>query len=835
MNKYPPLLTMLIIGIGSNAVAGDYFDPSLLATDIGNNDKLDLSIFSHPGGGVKGEREVSVYINDFFYKNVTLDFENGISGALEPIFPSGFFDNILASPYRSIKEKELISTADFLSLVPYGMVRFDQAIARVDISIPQAYLGRDAQMKSAPESWNQGVPALLIDYRLSGSKNKYNYGSSQNFYANAFLGFNLMGWRLRTTTNYISYNSKDLYNKGERQGSFNFYNTYLEKDIGYLRSTLRLGELSTRGMILESFNFKGGKIYSNDEMLNDRLRSYTPTVRGIASSQAVVTIKQGGVVILQKNVPPGPFEINDFSLSGYSGDLYVNIKEADGSEHSFIQPFSTLPEMKREGVSGYEISLGHYNNSGATQYYNESPFLYASWSRGYRNGMTLYSETIQSRKYQLLGVGSTLSLGDFGAVSGDTSLSRANKYDKIHSGQSYGLKYSKNKVDTGTTVTLATYRYSTKDFYSFNDFVSKNDSVQYVWDNRLKNRITLSLNQSLDDYGSLSLIASQQNYWTSDYVSRSFSLSHSFGWNDIFFSTSFSLDQKEGDNALRNNNKVFGFYSSIPLSKLIGKNESTYSTLSYNVTKINNQVRNTATLAGKVPGSMAQYRFSSGWANTEQSSNKALSVNWDGDLLDGSLGYTSSGKNRITDYSLSGSAILYPWRLAIGSDSVINGAAVVETEFISGIKVRQGGETSLLGTAIVTSMQPYTENRIDLDTQNIPDDLFISNASKKIVPEKGAVVPVKYNLFKGKQIVFSLKRYDGTPLPFGSVVSLVGSDSEITGIIDDAGRVYLAGIPSKGILHGAWGYNKSCEVSFNLNGKPSNNSNEIIEYEGVCK
>ena len=753
---------------------------------------------------------------------------------MEPIFPSGFFDKIIVSPHRSIEGNELLSTSDFLSLVPYGSVKFDQATARVDISIPQAYLGRDAQMKSAPESWSQGVPAMLMDYRLSGSKNKYSYGSSQNLYANAFLGFNLMGWRLRSTSSYMSFYSKDLHNKRGERGSFNFYNTFLEKDIGYLRSTLRLGELSTRGMILDSFNFKGGKIYSNDEMLNDRLRSYTPTVRGMASSQAVVTIKQGGQVILQKNVPPGPFEINDFSLSGYSGDLYVNIKEADGSVHSFIQPFSMLPEMKREGVSGYEISLGHYNNSGATQYYNDTPFLYASWSQGFRNGITLYSETIQSEKYQLLGVGSTLSLGEFGAVSGDVSLSRADKYDKIHSGQSYGLKYSKNKIDTGTTVTLATYRYSTKDFYSFDNFVSKNNSVQYVWDNRLKNRITLSLVQSLGDYGSLSLSASQQNYWTSDYISRSLSFSHSFGWNDISFSTSFSLDQKANYDGFKNNNKVFGFYTNIPLSKLIGESDSTNSTLSYNVTKTNNQVHNTATLAGKIPETMAQYRLSTGWANTTQTSNKALSVNWDGDLLDGSLGYTSSGKNRITDYSLSGSAILYPWRLAMGSDSVINGAAVVETG-VAGIKVRQGGETSLFGTAIVTSMQPYTENRIDLDTQNLPDDIFISNASRRIVPEKGAVIPVKYNLFKGKQIVFSLKRHDGSPLPFGSVVSLEGSDNENTGIVDDAGRVYLAGIPSKGKLHAAWGHNRSCEVSFNLNEKISNNSNTVIESEGLCK
>lgn len=835
MNKYSPLLTTLLIGIGTNAVAGDYFDPSLLATGIGNNDNFDLSVFSHPGGGIEGKREVSIYVNDSFYMRSTLNFKNSNSGVLEPVFPSDFFDRLLAHKYRPISHDELLSTAEFLNSVPYSTVQFEQATARVDIGIPQAFLGSDAQMKSAPETWNQGVSALLMDYRLSGNKNRFNSGSTQNLYANTFLGVNLIGWRLRTSANYMLYSAKNINNKEEKNDSLNFYSTYLEKDIGKWRSTFRMGELSTRGIILDSFNFKGGKIYSNDEMLNDRLRSYTPTIRGMASSQAVVTIKQNGQVILQKNVPPGPFEINDFSLSGYSGDLYVHIREADGREHSFIQPFSTLPEMKREGVSGYEIALGHYDNSGAAKYYNDTSFVYGSWSRGFYHGITLYSETIQSDKYQLLGVGSTLSLGDLGAVSGDISLSRAKKYDEIHSGQSYGIKYSKNQIDTGTMITLATYRYSTKDFYSFSDFVSKKDSAHSIWGNRLRNRLTLSLNQSLGAYGSISLSASKQDYWTSSLINRSLSLSHGFGWHDMYFSTSFSLDQNVSENGLKNNNKAWNFYTSIPLNLLIGKKDYTYNAINYSTIKTNHQVRNTATLTGKLPDTMVQYRLSTGWGNGKQSSNKSASINWGSDFFNGSLGYSISGNTQVTDYSLSGAAILYPWQLAIGRDSVINGAAVVETEGVSGIKVQQGRETSLFGTAIVPLVQPYTNNRIDLNTQDLPNDIVISQTSKNFVPEKGAIIPIKYRVYKGKQVVFSLKRDDGTPLPFGSVVSVLGSNSENTGIVDNDGRVYLAGIPNKGKLKGVWGHNKSCEATFELKKGTEESSELVVELARICK
>ncbi|MCV5296511.1 fimbria/pilus outer membrane usher protein, partial [Escherichia coli] len=81
---------------------------------------------------------------------------------------------------------------------------------------------------------------------------------------------------------------------------------------------------------------------------------------------------------------------------------------------------------------------------------------------GFSYGITTFGETVQSDKYQSIGLGSTVSLGTFGAASADVSFSRADKFRDIKTGQSYGLKYSKSQLETGTTLTLATYRYSTK-------------------------------------------------------------------------------------------------------------------------------------------------------------------------------------------------------------------------------------------------------------------------------------------------------------------------------------------------------------------------------------
>lgn len=828
------LLPSLFVFISNRAVGGDYFDPSLLASGI-DGENIDLSVFSHPGGGVEGEQEVSVYVNDAFYTRRTLNFRNSGDNGLLPDFSPDFFDDLLDAGYRPKEKDGVISSADFMSQVAYSNVTFNQGGSRVDIRVPQAFLGHAAQLRSAPETWENGVTALLMDYSLTGNRNDSDDFSSRSIYASARLGLNLGSWRLRTSGNYSQYLTDSRWWHSRREYT-SFYNTYLERDISTLRASLRIGEMSTGGSILDSVRFRGVRLYSNDDMLSSRLRNYSPSIRGFARTQAVVVVTQNGRQVYQTNVPAGPFELNDFSISGYSGDLVVTVRESDGSEHSFIQPFSTLPEMKREGVSGFELSAGRYNNRGAEDYYADPSFVYGAWSRGFSHGITVFGETLQAGKYQSAGIGSTLSLGRVGAVSADVSVSRAEKYDDIHTGQSYGMKYSKSQVDTGTTVTLATYRYSTKDFYTFGDFVSRTEQARYVWENRLKNRMTLSLNQSLGGWGALSLSASKQDYWTSGEVNRSFSLSHSFNWKDIYFSTTFSMDQMKGRSYGYDDNRQIDFYMSVPLSRILGQEEATSSFLSWSATRTDHQLRQTSTLSGNVPGTHVRYRIGGNWGNGGSSDGQSASLTWNGDFTTASLGYTRSGGYRTTDFSLSGSAVAWTGGVAFGSNSVTDsGAIVVNTSGVSGIGTSAGGRTSWMGTALISSPQLYTENRIDLRTDGLPDDIVLAETSARSVPSRGAVVILDYTVYHGGQVVFTLKRPDNSILPFGSLVSLDGmpSGKENTGIVGDEGRVYLAGVPEKGRLTVNSG-GKQCHANFTLP-QDKKQSSPVVEAIAICR
>jgi outer membrane usher protein len=179
-------------------------------------------------------------------------------------------------------------------------------------------------------------------------------GSSQ--YLNLRPGLNLGAWRFR---NYTTWNRPASSDSGGDK--WNTVYTYAQRSIVPLKSQLTLGDSLSPSDVFDSVPFRGAQLASDDEMIPDSQRGYAPVVRGIArGNSAQVTIRQNGYVIYQTTVPAGAFEITDMYPTGGSGDLYVTIKEADGSEQSMVVPYASLPVLQREGRLQFSLTAGQY-------------------------------------------------------------------------------------------------------------------------------------------------------------------------------------------------------------------------------------------------------------------------------------------------------------------------------------------------------------------------------------------------------------------------------------------------------------------------------------------
>ncbi len=216
--------------------------------------------------------------------------------------------------------------------------------------------------------------------------------------------------------------------------------------------------------IFDSTQIRGARLYTDNDMLPASQNGFAPVVRGIAKSNATVIIRQNGYVIYQSAVPQGAFEITDLNTASTGGDLDVTIKEEDGSEQRFTQPYASLAILKREGQTDVDVSVGELRDEdGFTP-----DVLQAQILHGFSHGITLYGGMQAAENYGSAALGVGKDLGALGAISFDVTHARANfSHDDTETGQSYRFLYSKRFDDTDTSLRLVGYRYSTEGYMEY--------------------------------------------------------------------------------------------------------------------------------------------------------------------------------------------------------------------------------------------------------------------------------------------------------------------------------------------------------------------------------
>lgn len=485
----------LLIGGMGTANAADYFNPALLEIDNPIQGNADLSIFEDGDLQAPGTYRVDIYLNGSVVdtRDVTFTLATDAVGkqSLQPCLSGELLRDmgVKIGMYPGIQATD--ECANFTGAIAQSSAnfRFDQQ--RLDLSIPQAALNSQARGYVSPEQWDSGIPALLLNYSFSGANTDARNSDSHNsntYYLNLRSGANLGAWRLR---NYSTWNRDS---KGNQ--NWDSINTYLQRDIQALRSQLTLGESNSPTEVFDTVPFRGVQLASDDDMLPDSMKGYSPVVRGIAQSNAQVTIRQNGYVIYQSYVPAGPFAISDLYPTAGSGDLNVTIKEANGTERTLVVPFASVPVLQREGHLKYSFTSGQYRS------YNDdvekTPFTQGTAIYGLSHGATVYGGVQAASKYQSVAVGIGQNLGRIGALSADVTQAWSRQEDaQKENGQSWRLRYGKSFVETGTNFSLASYRYSTSGFYTLQEALESYAKGNRYYSDHKKSRAELTLSQNL--------------------------------------------------------------------------------------------------------------------------------------------------------------------------------------------------------------------------------------------------------------------------------------------------------------------------------------------------
>ena len=807
------------------ARADEYFDPAALEFANPQQKTADLRYFAKSGGQQPGTYSVSIWVNNQEITRGEVTFIDS-NGALQPqLTPAQLAEygvNVSAfSAFQSLHEGQAFTHNE--RYIPDASSRFDFADQRLILSIPQAAMNVQSRGYVDPARWDDGIPAAFVNYNLTGSQTRHSDDNSQSSYLNLRSGVNLGAWRLRNVSS-MEY---------DRTRRWNSQSTWLQRDVKSLKSLLRMGDTFTTGDVFDSVQFRGIQLMSDDEMLPDSQRGFAPTIRGMAHSNAKVTISQHGYVIYETFVSPGAFAINDLYPTAQSGDLEVQVKESDGSVRTFTQPFSAVPFMLREGRVKYNLSAGRFRSA---QRQGQSPtFLQGTLFYGLPAEFTLYGGSQLAQDYQAWALGVGRGLGELGSIGGDATWANTTAPSgKRSAGHSVRVQYQKDFAGTGTSFSLASYRYSSSGYYDFSE-ANTLESRNGLLDNK-RSREEISLSQAFGGISSLAISAWSQEYWHSHSRDETLHLGFYSAWRGVTWGVGYyytqSSDRQKAD-------RSWSFNLSVPLFGPLSESAISYSTTSDNSGRTSQQ----ASLFGSLPHHPnLYYSLQQGYVNGGQGSNSSAALDYHGGYGTAQLGYRHDSASQQLTWGASGSVVAHPHGVTLGQ-TVGESFAIVRAPGAAEVAIQNGSNvhTDWRGYAVVPSLTAYRKNTITLDTESLADDADVELEGQTVIPGGGAVVQANYQTHIGTRVLFTLSDSHG-PLPFGASVRLRKAEGDPggapVGMVADGGQVYLSGIPQEGTLDVAWNadnISRRCVLHFHLTDTVQQRQSPVKTVSGFCQ
>jgi outer membrane usher protein len=727
------------------------FDTTFLPLDPAGN--VDASRFARGNMVAPDVYDVDIWMNGNRIERAGVRFGASSDGvSAEPCFTRAMLGcyGVDVSPLAPIAGDECVDIGSFF---PDATVSFDSAGQSLALAIPQKYVSSMASGAVAPELWSSGVNAGFLSYHANAYRTCGGSANSNQTYLGLNSGVNVDGW-------YLRHQSSVMASAGQPT-QFDDIATYVEHDLTTWSAQATLGESQTTGEIFDSVSFRGAQIATDDRMLPDSMRGFAPVVRGMADSNARVTIRQNGQVIDERSVPPGPFEIRDLYATGYGGDLDITVTEADGRSKSFTVPYASMPQSMRPGTTRFAVTAGRLRDDSLQ---TTPDFAQATMQRGLTGTVTLVGGALASTGYLAANLGVAFKTKS-GAFAGDVTAARTELPGHPGmAGERLHIGYSRFFDPTGTNLALGGYRYSDSGYLNFSDAARARDAVLNgaSISDRQRGRMQLTLNQPIRNHGSLYATTSSQRYWNRP-------------GRDLFFQAGYSGSFRYGTygmSAGRTANSDGSLSNEIMLTTTVALGHSSHAPhLSTNV-----NLRDSSGVQTSVSGAVGesdQYAYNAyGSVNSTGSpvgADAGMSGAYRGPYAHVTAAASGGANASQVSAGVSGTIVAHPGGVTF-SQTVGDTFGIVEAKGAEGATITSasGVKVDSRGYAVLPSMSPYRMNRIDIDPKGSAEDVEFGSTSEQAAPRAGSIVMLKYRTAAGRATLVRATPMNGVALPFGA-------------------------------------------------------------------
>ncbi|MFS6935175.1 fimbria/pilus outer membrane usher protein [Klebsiella oxytoca] len=812
--------------LASKAYADSGFEESYLHRE---KNGASPDVFIYKDALTPGIKNTDIIVNEQLAGKMDVEFVSTDSHETKPCLNATMLKvlGIKTDLYEDNAPESTAPCYDLKKRIPSSALSYKDSQQRLFITVPQEAVDKKYFTMISPAEWDHGVPSLRTSYngyyytsriktgRSSGEQDTSTTDTSRSAYINLNSVGSLGAWRL--------YSIDSFYKSDQRGWESDHDRSYLSRDFAALRSQLQVGEIYTRtsGYMAGTVPLSGVSLATSEKMSLDNQFRFAPVIRGVARTNARLTVRQRGRVIYSTTLTPGPFAIEDLYSAQVGADLEATVEESDGQRQVFRVPYTALPNMIRPGAVRYSVAAGQYRSQGSGV--KEPVVISGALERGFEH-FTFGSSLLASAHYQTLSTGVSWNAGNIGAFSAEVAHARyrnPENENNTRDGSAVRVQYARHFETSNTSLQIMGYQYRSEDFLEFQEYLmrdsrrmhTEDDDAYNLYERRKRNRLEMTINQNVSDIGSLYMTVSQDRYYGTSQKSTSVTggIGTSIGSSTISLSLTDSRDDERSD-------RQVSLSVSIPLSAgsersrnygslnygLVRDRDNQYSqSLGYSGSALDNTITYSANVLRDVQGKYSQ----------------SGSLGYNGSMASISGGLSHSNNYNQISAGMSGGVTLYGGGVVL-SPALGDTVAIVDTSGAEGIGVTGMGnaKTDLFGHAMVTWLTPYRYNEINLDHSGV-DDVELKETTRKVVPSEGAAVLLKFASRVGRRAMVELR--DSGNIPLGAMVYADeenGASREEVGIVGNRGVTYLSGLDARNDAHlrVVWGEGPGSQCRFTL-------------------
>ena len=631
-----------------------------------------------------------------------------------------------------------------LNTLPGAQVDYDAANQRLNLLVPVDMLNVAPSMLNTSHAevpHATASPGLLLNYDLYGSRGSDGLGSLSNFS------------ELRAFGNAGLFDSSFLMQANHQKAS-GWRSRSVRLDSFWRRSfpghmlTLTVGDTLTGALDWSRPTRIGGVQLSRNFALQPyRVTTPIPVFTGQATTPSDVELYVNGIQQYSGKVNPGPFELNGPPVITGSGDAQVVLTDAMGRSTTLDFPFYTTNQLLQKGLSDWSGSVGFVReNYGLTSFdYGHDPAASGTWRHGVSDSVTVKAHAEAINGLVNAGAGGVMLLGQAGVVHG----SWAHSSNRSGSGSLTNIGYSwRNRhfnLSLDSTRTQGDWRDVASRYGSLPPSVSERALIGY----------------SSNHAGSFST-----SYLNLRYPGQTGSRYANGFWSKAFGRLAVNLSLNQNLDNHQDRSIFLGMALSLDHHLQLGgslQHDQGSTHLNLNASK-------------PIPGDGGF-----GWrsqARLGDGDHSGLAeAGYRGRYGELRAGLGSSGGGQYGYAEATGSLVLMGGH-AFAARRVDNAFAVVSTDGVADVPVklenRVIGRTDGDGMLLVTPLNAWQENKLEIDPMKLPADVRIERVRTVATPRDSSGTLVDFGIKPMRAASIVLVDENGQPLPVGSRVRLAG-------------------------------------------------------------